>query len=741
MGWTVGPEHLVKHLQTVHQNCIYTCPTPTQEAVAQGLQQELLRLESPACYFRWLPRLLQAKRDRLAAVLSRAGLRPTLPHGGYFMVADFSALVPSMDLSEETDPHLDYRVVKWMAKHKKLATIPMTAFYSEGSKKEFEHYVRFCFIKEDSTLDAAEKILNEWANPGPAMASTWAQSPQSLGSLCVEACLRSLTQTLCYHDTTGATAGGGGGGGPGGGGGGGPGGGGGGGPGTLRLRPDVFLPSEIADRLVNAFVALQSLEGSVHQQHHQQGFLRAFSEPRAARLQRVSLREFDFSDADLDALCNQALVELDLTHCEQLTARSLRSLRRCRRSLTALALLGCPGVFCEPRGGAGDSATAGDADSAGAAGRDASLACFERLRFVSLGALPRGVDVCGALGSLPALGALHLSSTELPEDPSFLLRWSATLRSLGLHNCGATPAYLRAVCLLGELRHLDISRDKAVGQQCVPLTRGALCGLLQGLPHLEALDLSGNSFAEGCTVGPDEEAPCAGSTDPSDSSIVAFRCRAQPLQFLGLFGTTLGTARNIPAHVVTGEESEAHVLNAIEAYTDLRPEVASTAINCLFVLARVSRCQQPLRALQLVVSALRRHRYNRHVQVTGSAALFYLTGSEYRAEHPETLRRQVLSVVLNGMEAYQEVTVQRNCCLTLCNFGVPEELEFAYGRATRLLLAILQQPTQDSVQRIAVHLCNALVCQVDHAHKEAVGRMGFVRTMMKIIRYRLLRKT
>ncbi|XP_078741051.1 LOW QUALITY PROTEIN: protein zer-1 homolog, partial [Lampetra fluviatilis] len=535
------------------------------------------------------------------------------------------------------------------------------------------------------------------------MASTWAQSPQSLGSLCVEACLRSLTQTLCYHDTTGATAGGGGG--PGGGGGGGPGGGGGGGPGTLRLRPDVFLPSEIADRLVNAFVALQSLEGSVHQQHHQQGFLRAFSEPRAARLQRVSLREFDFSDADLDALCNQALVELDLTHCEQLTARSLRSLRRCRRSLTALALLGCPGVFCEPRGGAGDSATAGDADSAGAAGRvaggagvgdrapsalpgeapaltgrhgndgaapgderkgdavpwmalaqDASLACFERLRFVSLGALPRGVDVCGALGSLPALGALHLSSTELPEDPSFLLRWSATLRSLGLHNCGATPAYLRAVCLLGELRHLDISRDKAVGQQCVPLTRGALCGLLQGLPHLEALDLSGNSFAEGCTVGPDEEAPCAGSTDPSDSSIVAFRCRAQPLQFLGLFGTTLGTARNIPAHVVTGEESEAHVLNAIEAYTDLRPEVASTAINCLFVLARVSRCQQPLRALQLVVSALRRHRYNRHVQVTGSAALFYLTGSEYRAEHPETLRRQVLSVVLNGMEAYQEVT-------------------------------------------------------------------------------------
>ena len=32
----------------------------------------------------------------------------------------------------------------------------------------------------------------------------------------------------------------------------------------------------------------------------------------------------------------------------------------------------------------------------------------------------------------------------------------------------------------------------------------------------------------------------------------------------------------------------------------------------------------------------------------------------------------------------------------------------------------------ESIQRIAVHLCNALVCQVDNDHKEAVGKMGFV---------------
>lgn len=30
LGWSIGPEHLIKHLQTVMQNTLYTCPTPLQ---------------------------------------------------------------------------------------------------------------------------------------------------------------------------------------------------------------------------------------------------------------------------------------------------------------------------------------------------------------------------------------------------------------------------------------------------------------------------------------------------------------------------------------------------------------------------------------------------------------------------------------------------------------------------------------------------------------------------------------
>lgn len=146
---------------------------------------------------------------------------------------------------------------------------------------------------------------------------------------------------------------------------------------------------------------------------------------------------------------------------------------------------------------------------------------------------------------------------------------------------------------------------------------------------------------------------------------------------------------------VTGSKNEDQVLNAIEAYTEFRPELAHRAINQLFDIARIQHCSQLLRALQvwclffkiwvlwkiwftslvvyqhhtdfcimnflsflqLVIVALKCHKYDKSIQVTGSAALFYLTNTEYRSDQSVGLRREVIQVVLNGMEQYQEVTV------------------------------------------------------------------------------------
>lgn len=91
-GWAYGPANLMVNLQMIHQNCIYTCNTPCQEAVARGFELELNRLGSEESYFKTLPKELEAKRDYMVKFLSDVGMVPTIPDGGFFLVADWTPL-------------------------------------------------------------------------------------------------------------------------------------------------------------------------------------------------------------------------------------------------------------------------------------------------------------------------------------------------------------------------------------------------------------------------------------------------------------------------------------------------------------------------------------------------------------------------------------------------------------------------------------------------------------------------
>ncbi|OQV15829.1 Kynurenine--oxoglutarate transaminase 3 [Hypsibius exemplaris] len=161
LGWAIGPANLILNCRVMLQNVSYTSPTPIQEAVAVGFEIEKDRIGSKECYFQELPEMLVEKRDRMAEMLQKAGFIPILPEGGYFMLADYSKLknMPELPKSDEA---ADSVFVKWMIAEKKLATIPVSAFYSQGHKHLAEEYIRFCFSKNDSTLDAADKILTDW---------------------------------------------------------------------------------------------------------------------------------------------------------------------------------------------------------------------------------------------------------------------------------------------------------------------------------------------------------------------------------------------------------------------------------------------------------------------------------------------------------------------------------------------------------------------------------------------------
>jgi len=162
LGWAFGPDYLIRNCQVAHQNCVYACPTPIQEAVARAFEIEIKRLESPECYFNTISVDLQKKRDYIAKILKDAGMDPVIPEGGYFIMANWSKLADKIDLSSEADPQKDFKFAKWLSKNKKLQGIPPSAFFSKEHKSIGEPYIRFCFIKNDTSLAKAEEILQKW---------------------------------------------------------------------------------------------------------------------------------------------------------------------------------------------------------------------------------------------------------------------------------------------------------------------------------------------------------------------------------------------------------------------------------------------------------------------------------------------------------------------------------------------------------------------------------------------------
>ncbi|KAG4078380.1 hypothetical protein HA402_013090 [Bradysia odoriphaga] len=162
IGWSFGPANLMTNMQMVHQNSVYTCSTPIQEALAIAFETELLRLSTNECYFNALPQELQKKRDFTAAFLRDIGMNVITPQGGYFLMADWSSLADKTDLTTESDTRRDYRFTKWMIKNIGIQGIPPSAFYADVHKHLGENYVRYCFFKNDDYLQKCADLLKKW---------------------------------------------------------------------------------------------------------------------------------------------------------------------------------------------------------------------------------------------------------------------------------------------------------------------------------------------------------------------------------------------------------------------------------------------------------------------------------------------------------------------------------------------------------------------------------------------------
>ncbi|TWT43700.1 Aspartate aminotransferase [Phycisphaerae bacterium RAS1] len=139
IGYAVAPQPLARAI-TLAQDLFYVCaPTPLQHGVANGFK-------APREFFSRLKAEYQRKRDILCDGLAAAGLRPIVPEGAYYVLAEIghlgfpNAKAAAMALLEET----------------KVASVPGTAFYQSETGQKL---LRFCFAKEDDLLrEAARRI-------------------------------------------------------------------------------------------------------------------------------------------------------------------------------------------------------------------------------------------------------------------------------------------------------------------------------------------------------------------------------------------------------------------------------------------------------------------------------------------------------------------------------------------------------------------------------------------------------
>ncbi len=140
IGYSIASEEITKMIGAVN-DLLYVCaPAPMQYAVAKAIE------ELPDDYYASIRNGYEEKRNLLCETLSTCGMKPYVPEGAYYIMADVSK-VPG-DTSKEK--------AMFLLKETGIGTVPGDAFYKNGSGKNL---VRFCFAKDIEIIREACRLL------------------------------------------------------------------------------------------------------------------------------------------------------------------------------------------------------------------------------------------------------------------------------------------------------------------------------------------------------------------------------------------------------------------------------------------------------------------------------------------------------------------------------------------------------------------------------------------------------
>jgi methionine aminotransferase len=138
IGYVVGPAALMAEFRKVHQFNVFTVHTPSQLALAEYMQDADRHLRLAAFY--------QEKRDFFRGLMAATPFELLPCRGTYFQLARYDRI---SDLP-------DRAFAEWMTREVGVAVIPVSVFYADGRD---DKVVRFCFAKQEATLQAAAERL------------------------------------------------------------------------------------------------------------------------------------------------------------------------------------------------------------------------------------------------------------------------------------------------------------------------------------------------------------------------------------------------------------------------------------------------------------------------------------------------------------------------------------------------------------------------------------------------------
>ncbi|XP_055626640.1 protein zer-1 homolog [Toxorhynchites rutilus septentrionalis] len=481
----------------------------------------------------------------------------------------------------------------------------------------------------------------------------------------------------------------------------------------LELKDDIIIPNEVCDR----FLHYQQECG----QDINDRFVNIFRDPGKSPLRNVRLRNSTITNEGMRILLRHKLNSLSMWYCNKITTASWNILIENCRQLKFLEL----GRYVD---------MLKHSEPNEKTPIDFQLV-LPQLRHLILNGVVLQPSI--QFSHLAELSHLDLTACIFAEFSLKALVGLPKLKALILFNVWPLDHEFSTLCMLKKLEILDlsVSRANVDGNYLTP--NRLLSNIVESLANLRHLDISGTNLAgDGVAM--------KSNTSGGSSDIPGLASRAdRPLEFLGLYYTAHSACKwhDIPAMRIAGEATEEQILVAASVYQD-RHELLTKVLNDLYHLLRFETCKQIHNALDVVLSAMDKHIRVKHIQISGSATLFYIVKGRNKIQFGVPLKNHIIHTLLNGMSTHlTDDTMMRNGCLTLCQFNIPQDVLFEYERLVRILLHGVSYREQEGfVQRIAIYLLNSLACQVDGYQKMFLGDMGAISTMLNLISDRLSRK-